>query len=175
LADVDAIRQQEFQIDESWSERDESKRQNYFNDALKERELDLINAREQLQMLRSKDADSNAVVGSLLALAYQLNEAAAQKARMNDDEVPESIEKLRQEFTEALTIEYEYREDEVLTPHQVQEMSEQVQGLGHPPKKLRILMRQNGTKIRSLIGLAYAGTEVMTEGSSEEEQASIEG
>jgi hypothetical protein len=169
LADLDAIEQQQFQIDESWSERSESKKQNYFNEALKERELDLINAREELQMLRSKDGSSSAVVGSLFALAYQLNEAAAHKARMNDDEIPESIEKLREEFNDALRIEYEYREDQVLTPHKVQELSEKVGELGRPPAKLQDLMDQNGTKIRNLIGLAYAGTEVMTEGSSEEE------
>lgn len=169
MPDVDAIQQQQFEIDDDWTEKEENKRQNWFNEALKERELDLINAREELQMLRSVDKDSNAVVGSLLALAYQLNEAAAYKAKMNEDEVPESIKQLRQEFDDALTLEFEDREDRQLTPHQVQDLSEDVKDLGHPPYYLRELMEQNGTKIRSLIGLAYAGTEVMTEGSSEEE------
>lgn len=122
-------------------------------------------------MLRGVDGDSHAVVGSLLALAYQLNEAAAHRAMMQEEEVPESIEKIREEFDDALTLE----SGKQLSPHKVQELSEQASRQHRPPAYLRRLMDQNGTKIRSLIGLAYAGTEVMTEGSSDEESTSLEG
>ena len=169
--DEDYIERQTFSIDSSWSRKSESKKQNWYNDALSDREQDLRNAREQLQMLRGFDSDSNTVVGSLLALAYQLNEAAAHRAMMQEEEVPESIEKIREEFDDALTLESGTQ----LSPHKVQKLSEQASKQHQAPAYLRRLMDQNGTKIRSLIGLAYAGTEVMTPGSSDEESISLEG
>ena len=171
MPESDAIERQQFSVDETWSKKDEGQKQDYYNQALKEREQDLKNAREQLQMLRSYEHESSAVVGSLVALAYQLNEAAAHRAMMEEDEVPESIESIREQFQEALTISLEHKDEEItLSPSKVQELSEQVPELGRPPYYLRELMEQNGTQLRNLIGLAYAGTEVMTEGSSDEDK-----
>jgi len=131
-------------------------------------ELQIETARELVQDLYNPDKPTEAVLGHLIAIASSFNAEAKRQAEMQEEEVPESIEKIEKEIREAVTIEYPYREDEVLDLTQLQNLSDKVTDYS-VPGKLQTLIRQNGSKIESIISVAFAGTEVMTEGSSEEE------
>lgn len=126
-------------------------------------------ARELVQDLYSHDVKTEAVIGQLVAIASMFNEQARKQAEMQEDQVPDSIEKIRQEIQQALKLEYEYREDVELSPSDVKSLSEDVRELGRVPARLQDLMRQKGSQVEAVISVAFAGTEVMTEGSSEEE------
>jgi len=128
----------------------------------------LQKARELVQDLYSHEVRSEAVIGQLISIANVFNEQARKQAEMQEDEVPDSIELIGREIDEALQLEYEYRENVSLSPSKVKKMSEEVRD-DFVPARLEDLMRLNGDHVESVISVAFAGTEVMTEGSSEEE------
>jgi uncharacterized protein YoxC len=169
MGQTDEIAKHEWDVEDSWSERDEEKKQSYYNDAAEALELQLQQARELVQDLYSHDVRSEAVIGQLVAIASSFSEEARKQALMEEDEVPDSIERISEEIDQALKLEYEFREDVQLSPSEVQKLSEEVNELGRAPARLQDLMRQKGSKIESVVSIAFAGTEVMTEGSSEEE------
>lgn len=169
------IENHEWDLQESWNERDEDKKQSYYNDAAEALEVQLIQARELVQDLYSHDVKTEAVIGQLVAIASTFNEQARKQAQMQEDQVPDSIQKIRSEIQDALRIEYEHRKDVQLSPSQLQNLSEQVGELGRVPSRLDDLMRQKGSQIEAVVSVAFAGTEVMSEGSSEEEAGPMGG
>lgn len=169
MGQTDEIAKHEWDVADSWSERDEEKKQSYYNDAAEVLQLQLEQARELVQDLYSHDVRSEAVIGQLIAIASMFNEQARKQAEMQEDEVPDSIEAIKKEIDDALTLEREYGEDLDLSPSDVKSLSEDVNELGRAPARLQRLLDQNGSQLEAVVSLAFAGTEVMTEGSSEED------
>lgn len=171
----DVIDSQVFRIDDEWSNRDESEKEKILNKVFRKRERALIQAREALDIRYSIESNAGAEVGWLYWFAYENLNAAANKARIDDNSVSEKIEELVSEFQEALKI----RDDngnvvKEFRPYQMLQWSQEAEGiLGRMPASMRKLMEENGGKIHQLIGFAYSGTEAVTEGSSEEDEMMV--
>lgn len=171
------IESQKFRIDDDWSNRDESKKENILNKVFRKRERALKQARQALDQRYSQDTNAGAEVGWLYWFAYENINAAVNKARIDDNDVSEKLEDLVEEFHEALRYEDEDSGDVVqYRPQDMLAWSQDAEGsLRRMPHPMREVMKHNGGKIHQLIGFAYSGTEAVTEGSSEDEAPSVEG
>ena len=168
------IESQVFRVDDEWSNRDESEKENILNKVFRKRERALIQAREALDMRYSMKSNAGAEVGWLFYFAYENINAAVNKASIDGNDVSEKLEELVDEFHEALRYEDEYGEVVEHRPYQMLEWSQEAEdSLGRMPSPMRKLMDENGDKIHQLIGFAYSGTEAVTEGSSEEEEMNL--
>lgn len=176
LPDEDVIENQVFRVDDDWSSREESEKENILNKVFRKREQALMQAREALDQRYGQGSSAGAEVGWLYWFAYENLNAAVNKARIDGNSVSEKLEDLVDEFQEALLYENEQGNVVQHRPHDMLAWSQEAEdSLGRMPAGMRKLMKHNGGKIHQLIGFAYSGTEAVTEGSSEDEGPSMEG
>ncbi len=155
--------QNTFRISEGWTKKDERQKRKALNKVFTENEEVLKEARRRMYEFNSPRGRASHQVGWLFNFAFRNLNSAANTAKTNNIADQETLDEIVDEFWSVV-------EPYDMTPHDLERLSEKANELGREPAKLRRVMRERGSKIEQLISYAYSGTEVTTEGSSDDEE-----
>jgi predicted ABC-class ATPase len=151
-----------YRVGEDWNRDDEQDKVDVFNNVFQKNSWALERARELISKYYDPSKPDSAVIGHLYWLAYNNLNSAVNEAKTHD---------VDKEKFEAVVTEFE----ETAPPRKMKEWSRIARENRQQPAKLRRVLEEHGNKIDQLISFAYAGTEAVKEGASDEDEDSIIG
>lgn len=141
---------------DDYSKKDERTKVRGLNKVFRDNEQELRMARKKLSEFHDRGVRDEAVIGHLFWLAHYHLQQGIQEERIHGRDV-EGLQDLEQCFVE------------ICDPVKMKRLSQKASDINRTPAAMRRLLDDHGRSVQALVSRVYAGTEVQTEGSIDED------